>query len=600
VGRAAGLIGVPAAALALTIAPQDAASRASASRAAEIKPAPLRLVRTSQYSLNRDLERERIRDIESFWLTKSGTIQFVRREGDRDGFSIVSLDAKGQVTRDPRLEIPAGVEPRGLQWAPLGDAYLFASYSTPVPTEMARYCVLSISDGKLVKDGMVEQIKSVRSVTRVGDGSLAIHGEAHRLDFVVLYDAKLEAKWTFSTGEDTNPPFLSLGRIVNVGDSTVAILDQSGTEPHLFSVRDGARSRVDLTKDFHLSTAVPDATGCLSALGTDTSRGQQRIFRFLRSGDVKEIGIRDLMTTRRVFEDNCASIANDQSMWISDGMALTRFDSHGRVTDELGPKVTPDSLTDIGSACIDSSGNLVIQDQRSAAILYFDGKGTLRRSVRMDASDFPTITPFPWIMPFITADGRGNVYIQCPLRGNNVRVSADGSSKLLEKTHQGAIEYNCRTGDHCVRSPVATTHYFADGRAPIELDPEPPKNQSRRVAAPLDDGSVLTLCTMDNEFRPAVSFYGPGGNLEMFLPLNVPALLTKLSVGKHWVALSGFAQGYLIDLATRTARSIEPQPGTRDFGIYEYLVRVEPDGSETLLQVSVESRLVRTYKLPSP
>jgi hypothetical protein len=451
-----------------------------------------------------------------------------------------------------------------------------------------------------VRTGSLEQIKWVSSATRVGDGSLAIHGEADRLAFVVLYDAKLEAKWTFSAGDDTKPPFLPMGRIVNVGDSEVAILKQSGTEAHIFSAKDGARREVALPKALRLSTAVPDATGCISALGTVTSLGEQRIVRFPRSGDMKEIGIRDVMTTRRILESDCASIDNDQSMWISDGMELTRIDSHGRVTDELGPRVTADSLTDIGSACIDSSGNLVIQDHRSAAILYFDGKGALRRSVRMDPLDFPTVIRFPWIMPFMTADGRENVYIQCPLRGHNVRVSPDGTSKRLEKTHQGSIEYNCRSGDHCVSSPVATTHYFADGRASVELDPEPSRDFSRRIAAPLDDGSVLTLSRMRTELHTTVSFYGPGGKLEMFLPLDAPETLTKLSVGKHWVAISGLDQGFLIDLGNRTARAIDPQPATKAFAKYEYLVRVEPDGSETLLQVGVESRIVRTYKLPSP
>jgi hypothetical protein len=279
-------------------------------------------------------------------------------------------------------------------------------------------------------------------------------------------------------------------------------------------------------------------------------------------------------------------------------MAFTGFRWSGERVGVYGPSVAAGVVCDVGETCIDSNGDLLVQDKRSAAISYFARDGVLQRSSQISRDDMPLV---PRLVSYMgmTADDRGNVYVFDTCSNSYLRLSPDARVSKVKQHNGSRIDYDPRTGDHCQWTTEGTKRFFRDGRAPVGLGGECAPDMTRSLALPLDDGKSVTVENNHLKHVWKVAFYSETGSLKSTTEIPNDGFYDVATAGKRWLVVSGLPRACcLFDLANRGLRELELQPAPAHGGRYRYLLRVEPDGSETLLQVGLESRIVRAFPLP--
>jgi hypothetical protein len=200
----------------------------------------------------------------------------------------------------------------------------------------------------------------------------------------------------------------------------------------------------------------------------------------------------------------------------------------------------------------------------------------------------------------MTADDRGNVYVFNWLSHSYIRLFPDGRGSAMKEYNTGRVDYNPRTGDYCQCTSKETRHFFRDGRTPVSLGGESAPHLAVMPAIPLDDGKSAIVENSQAKLYSKVNFYSETGSPESSIKIPNDDFYGGASAGKRWLVVSGWTHRCcLIDLADRRVREAELQPAPLPGRKYGYLIRVEPDGSETLLQIGLESRVVRAFPLPA-
>jgi hypothetical protein len=324
-----------------------------------------------------------IRDIAAFAFESAQALRVVRKETAPNEFTLLHVDAAGQVLGEHKVTIDGSQADIQIQWWPVSD-HVWVVTQSPYGAG-AKSIAWSVDDRSASVSALSAfDFPSIKDLAGFGDGRFVVLGtertEYTMTDLVGAFDAAGTLAWKVGGGFGGNTPesLLSPESLAVTGDGRVLLVDNIRKTLQLFDQSGHFVRSVDLEK------ALGQAPNYPSRVTWDVDNGvllqdfdgKPPLWRLDAADAVRGKLTPTLRDGRAMYDLQLhARVAPDGRIWSTDGARLLRLDEKGVVDLELGDTVSPEKLGDPAVAAIDALGRVLIQDRKTGAVHVFSPEG---------------------------------------------------------------------------------------------------------------------------------------------------------------------------------------------------------------------------------